>query len=143
MCFCFQIQSILCCICDMYVHVCMLRCIISNSCDPMDRGLPSSYMSMGFSRQEQWSGLPYPPPGNFPNPVVKSTSPALASRFFTTSTTWEAHTCYDCLIMMSIFLKSLKCSLNPQIIFKQEEIINYLFVKTQACLWLQLCFLSL
>ena len=50
-------------------------------------------LSMGFSRQEYWSGLPRPPPGDLPNPGTEPTSltsPALASRFFTTSTTWEA-----------------------------------------------------
>ena len=50
-------------------------------------------LSMGFSRQEYWSGLPCPPPGDLPNPGLKPTSlmsPALAGRFFTTSTTWEA-----------------------------------------------------
>ena len=40
--------------------------------------------SMGFSRQEHWSGLPFPPPGNLPDPGIKSTSPALAGGFFTT-----------------------------------------------------------
>ena len=52
-------------------------------------------LSMGFSRQESWSGLPCPPPGDLPNPVIKLvpfTSPASAVRFFTTSTTWGAHT---------------------------------------------------
>ena len=47
---------------------------------------------MEFSRQEYWSGLPCPPPGNLPNPGIKPVSlkfPALAGRFFTTSTTWE------------------------------------------------------
>ena len=34
-------------------------------------------MSMGFSRQEDWSGLPCPSPGGFPNPGIKSGSPAL------------------------------------------------------------------
>ena len=51
-------------------------------------------LSMGFSRQEYWSGLPCPSPGDLPNPWMEPmslTSPALASRFFTTSTTWEAH----------------------------------------------------
>ena len=50
-------------------------------------------LSMGFSRQEYWSGLPCPPPGDLPNPGIKLrflTSPALAGGFFTTSTTWEA-----------------------------------------------------
>ena len=48
---------------------------------------------MEFSRQEYWSGLPCPPKGDLPNPVIKPMSlpaPALAGRFFTTSTTWEA-----------------------------------------------------
>ena len=50
-------------------------------------------LSMEFSRQEYWSGLPCPPPGDFPNPRIKPVSlmsPALAGRFFTTSTFWEA-----------------------------------------------------
>ena len=34
-------------------------------------------LSMGFSRQEQWSGLPCPPPGDRPNPGIEPTSPAL------------------------------------------------------------------
>ena len=33
---------------------------------------------MGFSRQEYWSGLPFPPPGEIPNPGIKLASPALA-----------------------------------------------------------------
>ena len=51
-------------------------------------------LSMGFSRQEYWSGLLCPPPGDLPDPEIKLESlmsPALASGFFTTSTTWEAH----------------------------------------------------
>ena len=34
-------------------------------------------LSMGFSRQEYWSGLPCPPPGHLPNPVIEPRSPAL------------------------------------------------------------------
>ena len=34
-------------------------------------------LSMGFSRQEYWSGLPCPPPGDLPNPEIKPRSPAL------------------------------------------------------------------
>ena len=47
----------------------------------------------GFSRQEHWSGLPFPPPGDLPNPGIKLTflmSPALGGEFFTTNATWEA-----------------------------------------------------
>ena len=49
-------------------------------------------LSMGFSRQEYWSGLSHPPPGDLPDPGVKPVSlmsPALAGRFFTTGATWE------------------------------------------------------
>ena len=50
-------------------------------------------LSMGFSRQEDWSELPCPSPGDLPDPGIEPvslTSPALAGGFFTTSTTWEA-----------------------------------------------------
>ena len=50
-------------------------------------------LSMGFSRQGYWSGLPCSPSGNFPNPGIEPVSlmsPALAGGFFTTSTTWKA-----------------------------------------------------
>ena len=41
-------------------------------------------LSMGFSREEHWSGLPFPLPGDFPNPGMTPTcpSPALAGGFF-------------------------------------------------------------
>ena len=47
-------------------------------------------LSMQFSRQEYWSGLPVPTPGDLPNPGVEPTSlvsPALAGGFFTTCAT--------------------------------------------------------
>ena len=47
-------------------------------------------LSMGFSRQEYWSGLPFPPPGDLPDPGVEPTSPALIGRFFTTEQQGEA-----------------------------------------------------
>ena len=49
-------------------------------------------LSMGLSREEYWSGLPWPPPGDLPDPGITAASllcPALAGRFFTTSATWE------------------------------------------------------
>ena len=49
-------------------------------------------LSTAFSRQEHWSGLPCPPPGNLPDPGIEPASltfPALAGGFFATSTTWE------------------------------------------------------
>ena len=49
-------------------------------------------LSMGFSKQGYWSGLPCPPPGDLPNPVIEPSSlmsPALACMFFITSATWK------------------------------------------------------
>ena len=36
-----------------------------------------AHLSMGFSRQEYWNGLPFPSPGNLPNPGIEPRSPAL------------------------------------------------------------------
>ena len=50
-------------------------------------------LSMEFSRQEYWSGLPCPSPGDLPDPGIEPvclTPPALAGGFFTTCATWEA-----------------------------------------------------
>ena len=50
-------------------------------------------LSLEFSRQKYWSGLPFLSPGDLPDPGSKPTSlesPALTGRIFTTSTTWEA-----------------------------------------------------
>ena len=61
-------------------------------------------LSMGFSRLEYWSGLPYLPPGDPPNPGIKPaflTSPALAGRFFLTKATWEAPEIYYGMLQTS------------------------------------------
>ena len=50
-------------------------------------------LSKGFSRQEYWRGLPFPPPGDLPNSGIELEClvfPASADEFFTTSITWEA-----------------------------------------------------
>ena len=41
-------------------------------------------LSMRFSRQEYWNGLPFAPPGDLPNPGIEPVSPALTGGFFTT-----------------------------------------------------------
>ena len=41
-------------------------------------------LCMGFPWQENWSGLPFPTPGDLPDPGIKPASPALADGFFTT-----------------------------------------------------------
>ena len=62
--------------------------VVSDSLQPYRAPL-----SMGFSRQEYWSGLLCPPPGDLPDPGIEPlslTSPALGGGFFSPSATWEA-----------------------------------------------------
>ena len=47
-------------------------------------------LSMGFSRQEYWSGLPFPSPGHLPNPGVEPGSPALQADFLLTELPGES-----------------------------------------------------
>ena len=66
--------------------VCIHKYSVIKSCltlwDPMDYSSPGS-LSMGLSRQEYWSGLPLPPPGDLLSPGIEPVSPAVAGRFFT------------------------------------------------------------
>ena len=58
-----------------------------------DSALERSWHLCPWDSPEYWSGSPCPPPGDLPGPGMEPTSlmpPALAGRFFTTSTTWEA-----------------------------------------------------
>ena len=77
-----------------FLHVCMLSC--QNGVQLFTTLWTVAHqapLSMGFSRQEHWSGLPGSPPGDLSNPGIKPTSlmsPALAAGFFTTNATWEA-----------------------------------------------------
>ena len=60
--------------------------ILSNSLQPHGIVAHQASLSMGFSRQEYWSGLPCPPPGDLPDPgnePISPASPALAGRFLT------------------------------------------------------------
>ena len=61
-----------------FAQVCsVLSCsIVSNSATPWTVAHQAP-LSIGFSRQEYWSRLPCPPPGDLPNPGVKPRSPAL------------------------------------------------------------------
>ena len=68
------------------VCVCMLSCVWL-FCDPMDCSPPGSSVR-GILQARLWSGLPFPPPGDLPDPGIEPaspTSPALAGRFFTTA----------------------------------------------------------
>ena len=76
-------------------------------------------LSVEFSRKEYWNGLPFPPPGDLPEPGIKPMSlmsPALAGRLFTTSTTWEA-----ALAAQFIKEKTQKMGRRPKLTFLQRR----------------------
>ena len=74
------------CVLGSFLKSCCLCCLVSQSCptlcNPMNlaRQVP---LSMGFPRQEYWTGLPFPSSEDLPDPGIKPESPALAGRFFT------------------------------------------------------------
>ena len=70
---------------------CICACSVAQSCLTLCN--PVVPLSMGFSREEYWSGLPFPSPEDLPDSGVKAKSPAsptLAGEFFTWEGTWEA-----------------------------------------------------
>ena len=66
-----------------FPHVCaqLLSCV--QLCDPWIVAHQAP-LSMGFFGQEHWSGVPFSPPGDLPDPGIELESPALAGVFFTT-----------------------------------------------------------
>ena len=77
----------MCCVLSCFSHIQLFVTLWTVACQ--------APLSVGFSRQEYWSGLPCPHPGDLPNPGVKPmslTSLVLGESFFTTSATGEAHT---------------------------------------------------
>ena len=86
-------------------------------CDAMDfcpSGVCQATLSMGFSRQEHWSGLPFPPPWDLLDPEMEQVSLvslALKRGFFTTSATWEFLRCSDfqpsIILDVSVFLDEI------------------------------------
>ena len=73
-------------------------------------------LSMGFSRQEYWSGLPFPPRGDLPtrDQTWASYISCIAGRFFTTRATWEALIIYGYAHIWSNYLEYCKGRINIQ-----------------------------
>ena len=68
----------------MCVCVCSVAQLCSSLCHSVDCVALQGPLFMGFPRQESWSGLPFPSPGDCPDPGNELTSHALAGRCFTT-----------------------------------------------------------
>ena len=57
---------------------------------------------MGFPRQEYWSGLAFPSPGDVPDSGIELSSPALAGGFFTIEPPGNSHSVTDVILNMKI-----------------------------------------
>ena len=69
-------------------------------------------LSVGFPRQEYWSGLPFPSPGVLPNLVIEPMSPRLAGGFFTNCATFSVMCVANIsLILLLVFLKTILCDI--------------------------------
>ena len=82
------------------------RSVVSASATPWTAARQAP-LSMEFSRRECWSGLPFPFPGDLPNPGIKPTSPVLADDFFTIWGTREQITDKDLLPSMGTLQSSV------------------------------------
>ena len=63
------------CVCVLVAQLCLTLCA------PMNYSLPGSSLSMEFPRQKYWNGLPFPSPGDLPDPGIEPGSPALQANF--------------------------------------------------------------
>ena len=84
-----------------HIHVCAQLCLAL--CNPTDYSPPSS---SEFSRQEYWSGLPFPSPEDCPDPGIETESPVsatLAGGFFTTVPPEKRACVYICLQVALVF----------------------------------------
>ena len=80
---------------------------------------------MEFSRQEYWSGLPFPTPGNLPNPGMEPMFPSLAGRFFSTVTPGKPiHNVY---VYQNIVLKFNIYNFHLSIILHKADVIFFNF----------------
>ena len=66
-------------------------------------------LSMGFPRQEYWSGLSFPSPGDLPEPGIKSASPASAGRFLSLS--YQGSTILSVVMTFFVFMTMFLCFL--------------------------------
>ena len=66
-------------------------------------------LSKGFPRQEYWSGLPFPPPGDLPDPRDRTSISCIAGRFFTHQAIREAHMCVCVCVCVCVFFFRLFC----------------------------------
>ena len=87
------------------LHALLIGAVCSVTSDSMTQWTVTRQapLSMGFPKQEYWSGLPFPSPGTLPTPGIELASPALASRFFTTEPPGKPQRKYTCNRYLNFF----------------------------------------
>ena len=107
------------CVC---VHVCLCACsVVCGLVTPWTVVAHQAPLSIGFSRQQYWSELPLPSPGDLPNLGIEPeslASPALAGRFFTTDATWE----YICICINMYYKHLFAIHVNCREFFFSQEL---------------------
>ena len=97
--------------------------VVSNSLRPYGLWPARLLCPWGLSRQEYWSGLPCPSPGDLPNPGIEPLALALAGGFLTHWATWEALLYAYTHIMTYVHM----------------HIATYVYVHTHTCIWFYSC----
>ena len=111
---------------------------MSNSFGTPWTAVCQSPLSMGFPRQEYWSGLPFPSPGDLPDPGIKTKSPALAGGFFTTEPSVMNLVSLQCLGVFHETHISVIVGNQTTNFYKATSEPNQLrLLKTDEVLWMQ------
>ena len=91
-----------------------VSCIVVSNCETPGTVASQAPLSMGFSRQEYWSGQPFPSPEDLPDPVIEPRSPALRADALPSDPQWDHNTKY-CLISCMFSYKAVDMSIaHPQ-----------------------------
>ena len=79
----FEINSCFTVVCLLFYSILMFGGLVAKLCPTLATPWTvacQAPLSMGFSRQDYWSGLPFPSPGDLPNPEIEPGSPALQAK---------------------------------------------------------------
>ena len=128
--------------------MCSVALVMSDSCTVAHQ----APLSMGFSRQEYWSGLPSSPPGDLPNPGIKLQSPAssapqadslplsLEKRTTTLFGSWTILV-FVCLLYKQCNICQKKwCSKSPLMVFMICHLPSSLLIQTSGNTYFPICF---
>ena len=106
-------------------HFHMKSCqVVSNSSAIPWTVAHQAHLSLGFPKQEYWSGLPFPSPEDLPNPGIETASSALAEEFFTIGSPGKSHEEHTTLLF--VLSQNIVFSyMERKIVFNQQFLKNF------------------